>query len=202
MSAKTKKTLDSNSNDKNSAFVFVQEHPSWIKKISPATLANKDFARIIQFYLFCCPCESSAMSVTLAEYGWSNPWVKPYYLTQQLKDASTNLNSYYPANTYDDMKQALEKAGFLNDFPNTLSKEAASFYDSQNNQTLSLLKHIRNAFAHGRFALFNVNGDVFAFEDKNSSGKISSRIIIKMSTLLKWIEIIEDGEKEWVKLKV
>ena len=56
----------------------------------------------------------------------------------------------------------------------------------------SVLTHIRNSFAHGLTYFFD-NGNVM-FEDKDSSGQITARMILKGQTLLDWIGLI-DKEK-------
>ena len=68
---------------------------------------------------------------------------------------------------------------------------------------MSVFYHLRNAFAHGRLNMVDVDGEcVFLFEDiqenkKKGEIKVTARMILRKSTLLKWIEIIENGEKEY-----
>lgn len=101
------------------------------------------------------------------------------------------------------MDDALEKADLLNCFPSDYSRERICIYDNQKNQFLSVFYHIRNALAHCRLNMINIDSDcVFIFEDiqpnKNAEQlKVSARMILRKSTLLKWIEIIENGENEY-----
>lgn len=66
---------------------------------------------------------------------------------------------------------------------------------------------MRNAFSHGRLNMVNIDGEcVFVIEDispKCKKGKhlVSARMILKKSTLLKWIDIIERGETEYIPKK-
>lgn len=70
------------------------------------------------------------------------------------------------------------------------------------NQFLSVFYHLRNAFAHCRINMIDYEDEcIFILEDivpnqKNEhKQKLSARMIIRKSTLLKWIDIIEEGEK-------
>lgn len=82
-------------------------------------------------------------------------------------------------------------------------KNSICAVDNQKNQFMSVFYHIRNAFAHGRLNMVDVDGDcVFILEDvqpnkKEEKLKVSARMIIKKSTLLRWIDIIEGGQTEY-----
>ena len=60
---------------------------------------------------------------------------------------------------------------------------------------MSVLFHLRNAFALGRLAMYAADKDgVFVLEDglrKNGEFVVRSRMILKKSTLIKWIDILE-----------
>ena len=74
-------------------------------------------------------------------------------------------------------------------------------YDCKENQSLSMFYHIRNALAHGRMNMVDVDGEcIFIFEDvkkEKNKCKVSARMILKKSSLLQWIDIIESGQKEF-----
>lgn len=94
--------------------VSVEFHPNWLDFIVPERFNNADLNRIVTFFVFHSPCsELSAMSKSLAEYGWDAPWRKPEYLQRKLKAVSTNDDLLFSAETLDDMKQALEKEQML-----------------------------------------------------------------------------------------
>lgn len=109
----------------------------------------------------------------------------------------------FSAKDYDSMNNALEKADLMHSFPSNYSYERICVYNNQKNQFLSVFYHIRNAFAHCRLNIVDIAGDcVFVLEDvqpqKNKEMlKVSARMILRKSTLLKWIEIIENGESEY-----
>lgn len=180
--------------------VKTEEKPKWLKIQNFKELFDKDLEEIITFFVFHAPCNNqSAMQKTLADYGWNAPWRLPYKLNSQLKQASTNFNLIFSANNYNNMEKALIKSDLYEKFPSDLKKERICIYDKMGNQFMSIFYHIRDAFAHGRFNIFDVdNEQVFVMEDQFRK-KVSARMIIKKQTLLNWIYIIENGEKEFIK---
>ena len=185
---------------------FSDRNPDWIRWIAPEHFNDQDLFKIVIFFVFHSPCSNlSSMGKTLDEYGWSAPWRKPYYLNKQLRQAATSYELIYSAKGYDEMDAALEKADLKETFPSDFSRERICIYDNQGNQFLSVFYHIRNAFAHCRLNMVDVDGEcVFILEDvqpkKNSNQlKVSARMILRKSTLIKWIDLIENGECEYKK---
>ena len=185
---------------------FSDRNPDWIRWIAPEHFNDQDLFKIVIFFVFHSPCSNlSSMGKTLDEYGWSAPWRKPYYLNKQLRQTSLYELVVYSAKGYNEMDVALEKADLKETFPSDFSRERICIYDNQGNQFLSVFYHIRNAFAHCRLNMVDVDGDcVFIFEDvqpkKNSNQlKVSARMILRKSTLLKWIDLIENGAREYQK---
>ena len=186
--------------------ILTDIHPKWLKWLSPDSFNDEELFRIITFFVFHSPCSDlSSMSKTLSEYGWSAPWQKPYYLNKQLKQLSSNYELLFSACRYDKMDTELEKANLKDNFPSDLSHERICFVNNKSNQFLSVFYHIRNAFAHCRLSIIEVDGEcVFVFEDvqfnRNADKlKVSARMILRKSTLLNWIDLIESGEREYKK---
>ncbi len=184
--------------------VYVTKKPLWMKWISSEEFRDDDLYRIITFFVFHSPCaELSSMSRTLKEYGWISPWKKPYWLNRQLKQISTNPKLLFSAHSYDAMEQALEKAQLKDDFPFDVGTERICIYDNMKNQFLSVFYHIRNAFAHCRIKMIEVEGDcIFVLEDVvhrkgEKLQKVSARMILRKSTLIKWIELIQGEPSEY-----
>lgn len=186
--------------------VYASRNAAWLQWIAPDRFNDADLFRIVTFFVFHSPCpELSSMGRSLSEYGWSAPWRKPYYLNRQLRQAATNYNLIYSADGYDAIEVALEKASLKDNFPSDLETERICIYDNQNNQFLSVFYHLRNAFAHCRLNMVDVDGDcIFVIEDvqpkrNNQQLKVSARMILRKSTLIKWIDLIEAGEAEYRK---
>ncbi len=185
--------------------IYVEKKASWMQWITPETFADADLFRIVTFFVFHSPCEDlSSMCKPLAEYGWTAPWKKPFYLNKQLKQLSGNYELLFSASSYDSLEIALEKAGLKDNFPSKLNQERICIYDNMENQFRSVFWHLRNCFAHCRLNMTQVDGEcVFILEDgvpKKGSDllRLSARMIIRKSTLLKWIDLIEGGEKEYI----
>jgi hypothetical protein len=154
----------------------------------------------LDFFVLKTPCENlSARSIPLENYGWKTPWKKPVCLNRRLKDCSTNINLLYSAKDYSSLDEALSKAGLLNDFPKLGTDECACFYNCRKNQFMSVFYHIRNSLAHGRFNLIIDSGSTtYYLEDvvgKGEDVKLSARMVLKQETLIRWIELIKNGEK-------
>ena len=186
-----------------SGYVSVEFHPEWLDYIVPERFNNADLNRIVTFFVFHSPCsELSAMSKSLVEYGWNAPWRKPQYLQRRLKAASTNADLLFSAETIDDMRQALEKAELLEDITANIEVERIAVYNNKKNQFMSVFYHLRDAFAHGRLNMVDIGLEddyVFIFEDvtkRKALYKVTARMILRKSTLIKWIDLIEAGYVE------
>lgn len=192
----------------------VQKQADWLQPIPSEILMSENFIRILRFFVFDSIVEGvSARGKSLEDdYSWTNPWAKPYYLNKQLKQLSTDESLLFSASVYvqkkdskkivETMDEALDKAN-MKIFPET-SFERICIYNNRKNQILSTFAHIRNSFAHCRFNIVQDEGKtVYCFEDvdpkKDSQGKVkvSGRIVLFETTLLKWIELIESGEREY-----
>lgn len=181
---------------------YVDYYADWLNEIAPSEFEDNDLFRIVTFFVFHSPCEkTSARGVSLQEYHWSKPWGKPYYLNRQLKNASTNPNLLFSAKSSSNMDASLGKANLLENFPCNLEQERICIHDNKKNQFISVFFHLRNAFAHCRLNMVNADGEcIFIIEDvgRETKGRypVSARMILRKSTLLKWIDIIEGGERE------
>lgn len=196
----------------------MEDKPSWIEGFIPEEFKKDDLFSIIEFFVIHSPCIGSStnpkppsvIGKPVTEYGWSKRWQNyrnPNSLNYILRNASTNFALIYSATGSNDMKQACEKAGLLNDFPAKTEKECAAFSLTDQNQFLSLFRHIRNAFAHCRINMLPIdnktdnnidNKDMMLFfedigQKRNEGIPVSARIMLRKSTLLEWIHIIEGG---------
>lgn len=179
--------------------VFVESNPAWVKCGLSQKSLGPVLSPLLRFFVVETPAPGlSSRSIPVSEYGWDTPWRKPQYLNKKLKAASSNKSLYWSAAAVGDMEQALRNADLF-DCAGIESKpfESAVFYDAKSNQTISLFYHLRNGFAHGRFCAFKSKGDIwFAIEDVAGKRKddpagdikrLTARILIKNSTLCKWM---------------
>ena len=97
----------------------------------------------------------------------------------------------------------LKKAGLV-DFPENKECESIAIVNNKRNQFISVFAHLRDSFAHGRLNMYDIgtaDDYVFAFEDviknqKKNRYEVTARMILRKSTLLKWIDLIEHGYTE------
>lgn len=184
--------------------VFTSSNPAWLETGLNAADYYGRLLPLLDFYVFENPNSTlTAHSQSIASYGWNDPWKKPTYLNHKVKDISNNKFLYYSAGSLKEMETALAKSGLLAvDVP--LEKEVACFYDSQKNQTLSCLYHLRNSFCHGRFAfLEDGRKEIWvALEDVSSGAKghqgqrLSARMLLRFETIEKWRTLIVGGPKK------
>lgn len=176
-------------------------NPVWIKKDIPEEFIDEDFLSLILFYVINTPCVSlSSSGIPLSAYGWDkNIWKKANLKTCLFEIASLERNKTFSvAKKTNEMKEACKKVQLLKGFHKNHDVERITFYKCQDNEFLSIFYHIRNAFAHGRFTLYlNINQEVvFVLEDgvKNHRDfQVRSRMVLKKSTLIKWMEILKSG---------
>lgn len=182
-----------------------------VEPSSPELWKNSDFLdsddaqdifEIMKFFVIRTPyAQTSLKGVPLSAHGWKGNSIKT--LKEKLQAELCNKNLFFIQESANDMKNALVAAGLVDDFPTNCTHEAVC-YTKKDNQIQGLCYHIRNCFAHGRFLLKkNGTNSFFAFEDISiykKQRKVSARMILKKSTLLKWIEIIEGGEKNLTEL--
>ena len=165
----------------NNGYVIASLTPGWIKKRVPDNYADDVLKDLIMFYVINTPCDDlSSSGIKLTEYGWGKDvWKNDRLKNYLFSIAGLERNSSFAvASKTDEMKAICE--GRYNEF-------------------LSICYHIRNAFAHGRLAMYGYkNGSdiVFALEDgvkKKGKFEVRSCMILKKSTLKKWMEILKSG---------
>lgn len=182
--------------------VSVDSKPNWIDTHYPE---SDQFYKILRFFVIESPVEDlSARQKTLASYGWSSPWRKPFYLRKQLNNLSGNTNLIFSANDYSALGNEFSKANLLTFPPNDYTERVCFYNGKYGAQYMNLFFHIRNSFAHGRFNILDKN--IFLMEDVTKGKKseipvgmmkCSARMVLSMNTLIKWINFIEGGEKNW-----
>lgn len=194
----------------------VPKTPSWLVALPSDLFSNENYQKIYNFFVVNSIVKGvSARGKDLsADYGWNNPWSKPIYLNKQIKAMMSQENILFSAQVYEQgknskkkaetMEEALEKAD-LKIFPQ-YDNEKICIYNNKKNQIISTFAHIRNSFAHCRFNVVDRNDNrVYCFEDvepnKDTNVKVSARMVIFESTLLRWISLISEGERYYTELE-
>lgn len=183
-------------------YIKVNAHEKWLQMSSEKTINQKDFFRIVKFYVLHSPCKESSYSPnTIDELGWK----KGAWKSSRFRDAFDSIPGFVEDENFmmhDSKNHFLEmwEQASIKDFPDNTGKEYAIFtHAGESNPRLDLLHHIRNAFAHGRFSII-IKGrgrePFFFFEDVSTIPGISgivvvARVCLKISTLLGWIDLFE-----------
>jgi len=163
-------------------------------------LNDKNFYKILNFYLFNCPCERerrengrkkyekiSCRAKTLRDKGWTNSNLR-ILLSAMKKTASRHMEY-----------KILESSQKIDEKENNINY---SLSDDQYemiivckrndmNLTSAIFYYIRNAFAHGSFYIIN---KTYYFESSKKE-TIKGKLRLKEKTLLKWIELFELSPK-------
>lgn len=177
----------------------------WWNKSPHIPSGNKNFQKIVNFYLFQCPVlvpktrkknktkeRVSKRGITFEDKKWIGSAL------HVLRAAMFQNFKYIKIDDIGSVQQTAEdceKNSSLSD-PHF---EMAVFYDSlQLGIVKSIFYDIRNAFAHGSFSVLQTaHGNMYYFESySQTSGNIISRIRLKESTLLNWIELFHGGLKK------
>ena len=183
-------------------YIVVNETEEWLQRNINQEFANGDFFRIVMFYILRSPCKKGSYNpVKLESYGWKNPWHGKALKNLIDTAAGFTEKTYFYAEAQKDFKELWRRSGFNDSFYDIQGVEMAVFtYVGESNPYLDLLHHVRNCLAHGRFTAQKHKNEYYIFmEDvKVEHGKliVNARIILKRSTLTKWIDIFECKTEE------
>ena len=154
--------------------------------------ANKNFQVIVDFYLFQCPTKGkSKRGKDFNELGWKGSASFSKLKKEMLAASCGNLyKNYYPSS-----KAELQK--YLSAIESVVPcDEYCVFLKNDEKQVMqSLFSAIRNALAHGDFAIRRYkdqSGDwqrIWFF--RNFDEYLKAQIVLNEQTLLSWIKIVK-----------
>ena len=149
-------------------------------------LNDSSIHNLIIFYEYLSPNTSSVLSKTLRLEE------SKLLLERMLKNGFEGDKNYIFTN--DPLSQDLLKKMSLD---GDLTKSSCKRFISnvcprdKKNQLTSLMRHIRNSIAHGRyFIIKGGNYYKFLFEDTNEKDNVTFKMVINHSTLKKWKDIL------------
>lgn len=181
-----------------SEYIKVEPYASWINTNIERSFCDKEFYRIIDFYVLHSPCKVSSYSPkTLESLGWKNPWRSSRF--RFTFDGISNLiedDSFIYCKSKNHFLEKWESL-CIEKFNEVDRELAVIVHAGESNMRMDLFHHIRNAFAHGRFTIKIIqNEQYYLFEDvcniKNLSGiYVTARICLKKVTLISWIDFLE-----------
>lgn len=180
--------------------------PGWVAR--PVKNKTQNYYKILDFYIVNSICDSiSCKGKTIREIGWDKDVWKKGFLRKEVLGLICDENSlgehFFSAKTNAEIRKGINKLNLNKNF-HMLREERIVIYKKYNlTQIESIFYHIRNALAHGRFQIYTNETDetYYVFESgiiKKSIEKIDlkARMILKESTLLKWIDIINKPVKQ------
>lgn len=187
----------------------VSDCPDWIDVKSFNRNELEVLKEILPFYVINTLQENySYRGIPITDYGWpDNIWNTGEVKKQLFHVANLSLGyNLHVAERLEDMSDICNQAHLDSTFYQYRDQERIAIYvNSKSNLVLSIFKHIRNSLAHGRFIMIP-NGDdtIFAMESVDNSRQgliLKARMVLRASTLIKWMEIIKKGPVDVVKRK-
>lgn len=177
--------------------------PGWIKKEIDEKYLNKKFIQIIVFYVVNSPCAGISYSgKEFKDYGWKKDmWKKPDLKNELFSVAGLiRDDTFVVAKRIDEIKKACVKGKVKKDFHKDRSREKIVIYKANDNEFLSICRHIRNSFAHGRFRIYDGSNEdlIYVMEDgvkHDNEFQVRSRMILKESTLIEWMNILKKNNE-------
>lgn len=182
------------------------------ESIIQSTLTTDEINAVFDFYVLHAPILKSGSDKTddfgiksLGEYGW--------YGNCRLSELERNLLKSGDVHRFvmiraDSINETLENMGLKDDicikhpravmqqnFKVTVKENGEVKLEERETRMQCLFRHIRNSIAHNRTYLFE-NGEMILLEDADTDKKVTARILIKVKTLIDWIEIIRGKTQE------
>lgn len=173
----------------------------WWDKGTKIPLNDGNFQKIIDFYLFNCPCETESGSTgkgtkkytkvskrgtTLRAQGWTKGFLNTL-LAAMKKTASGHLE-YHPFSEGTNIaieSDKIEIGAGLSD----VHFEMIVFAErSGMNKTSAIFYYIRNALAHGSFSVVADEKRKMYYLESSKNCTVKARIRLTEETLLKWIK--------------
>lgn len=182
------------------------------ESIIQSTLTTDEINAVFDFYVLHAPILKSGSDKTddfgiksLGEYGW--------YGNCRLSELERNLLKSGDVHRFvmiraDSINETLENMGLKDDicikhpravmqqnFKVTVKENGEVKLEERETRMQCLFRHIRNSIAHNRTYLFE-NGEMILLEDADTDKKVTARILIKVKTLVDWIQIIRGKTQE------
>lgn len=181
----------------NNDFVYAEKNEEWLCEPSPFNEFDNDWKSLIIFYVFHVPVpDLSVRAKSLESFGWGSKSKTNDFKTLKsrlIKYGNMTKTSFACETSWAKLKESFKDNNLLN-FPIDLTSERVAYRKTKAGENDSLLAHIRNSFAHGRLAFYNIGGETYiAMEDVDNSKHVSARMILSKKTLCRWKIIIESG---------
>lgn len=157
-------------------------------------LSENEYYRLYSFYVTYSLCgNQSAKKRTFLDYGWESESIKNTVLGQELKRVIDLGNANFVFTDQDELKEKLDALALGDGIITDLRFERCVIGKTNApNKYLKLFYRVRDGFAHGKFCLrlTDENEKMIVIQDDDSHN-VTGRIVIKLNTLLSFINAID-----------
>lgn len=182
------------------------------ESIIQSTLTTDEINAVFDFYVLHAPILRSGSDKT-ADFGMKSFGEYGWYGNRGLSELERNLLKSGDVHRFvmiraDSIDETLENMGLKDDicikhpravmqqnFKVTVKENGEVKLEERETRMQCLFRHIRNSIAHNRTYLFE-NGEMILLEDADTDKKVTARILIKVKTLVDWIQIIRGKTQE------
>ena len=173
----------------------------WWNRQKDIPLNNKNFQKILNFYLFNCPVETEKGSVrkrtksyskvskrakTLRAQGWTGGYLNT--LLSSMKKTSSGQLYYHVFGVNTDINVEVCNIQKITTLSDKHFELIAMVERSDMNKTNAIFYYIRNAFAHGSFSVLKDGEKVIYYFQSTKDNNVKALIRLREETLLKWIK--------------
>lgn len=150
--------------------------------------SDQNFWKIFQFYVIECPARDgrqnpiSMKGKLLSSYGWKGGY-KFRILKASFKKTCYNLGTF----------EVIKNQPMQSRFGDVISPTEFCIFLTSDCEMETLLRMIRNAFAHGNFYRTVIKKQKIYLLRNLHQGKLKAEMALCEQTLLKWIDVIKAG---------
>lgn len=184
---------------KEQEYIKIDSDEQWLHTLVGKDFYDESFYRIVDFFVLHSPCKISSYSPkTLESLGWVNPWQSSRFRNafDEIMGVEEGISFLYhdAKNHMTEMWDTLERDKFFEVDGNAF---VVIIRAGEGNPRMDILHHIRNAFAHGRFAVVRDHNEYYIFmEDVSKINGLSglyvtARMCIRKSSLISLVEFFE-----------
>lgn len=157
-------------------------------------ITDKNFQKILMFFLFECPTpNTSVRAKDFSQLGWKGASQFSNLKKRLLESATKSLRKHY----YPCKKDELDDKFKLVSSVIPIEEYCVFLKHDEKTVMQSLFSAIRNAFAHGSFAIQTYKDEsgckVRIYFFCNYNEYLKAELILQEQTLLNWIDIIKSG---------
>ena len=159
------------------------------------SLSVEEYYRLYSFYVTYSLCGNQSIKKRyFVDYGWPSNSIKGTNLGKELHSLiDLRNNSHFCFSKENNLIEKFEELDLQDGIISNLEYERAVIgITNGDNNYLKLFYRIRDGFAHGRFNLrYSSQYEKMVVIQDNDSVNVTARIVIKLETLLNFIDVID-----------